>query len=176
LFLPRNSILAVFVADKRNDVGGSIHWGALRNLSLDGDYHLLLEEDGRGHWGRVKGAYHPGGPDKTVGAELSLLKNSNAASGINDNGYKLARLFGATPLPFLREVLFTADLQGYFFDKDVNGERRSLAATATLAYELVRGWRAAVAGTAGSTPYLERQFEIMAKLVYDQTYAIREVR
>jgi len=174
LFLPRNSILAVFVADKRNDVGGSIHWGALRNLSLDADYHLLLEEEGQGHWGRLKGAYHPGAPETTVGAELSLLKSSAAASGINDNGYKLARLFGAKQL--VRDVFATLDLQGYFFDKDVNGQRKSLAATATLAYELVRGWRAAVAGTAGSTPYLERQFEIMAKLVYDQTYAIREVR
>ena len=29
---------------------------------------------------------------------------------------------------------------------------------------------------ASSTVFLERQFEIMAKLVYEQTYAMREVK
>jgi hypothetical protein len=64
----------------------------------------------------------------------------------------------------------------YFFDRRVNGQSTAIAGTVTLAYEFARGWRAAVAGTAGSTPFLERQFELMAKVAYEQTYAVREVK
>jgi hypothetical protein len=174
LFLPRNSILSVFVSEKRNDVGGAVHWAVARNLALDADYHLLIQDSGKGHWARGKGTYHPGGPATTVGAEYSLLQNSGGNSAINDNGYHEVRLFGARRLAEV--ITGTLDLMAYFFDDDVNGESYSLAATATLAYQFTRGWRAALAGTAGSTPFLERQFEIMAKLVYEQTYAVREVR
>jgi hypothetical protein len=171
LFLPRNSILAVFAADKRNDVGGAIHFGGVKNLGIDADYHLLIEDGGHGHWGRLKGTYHPGGPKNTVGAELGLLRNANDDI---DNGYKQVRLFGAHN--FTSAITATLDLIGYFYDRDVNATSRSLAATGTLAYQLWRGWRATVAGTVGSTPYLEHHFDIMAKLVYDQTYLVREVR
>ncbi len=173
LFLPRNSILSVFVSKKRNDVGGAVHWGGLKNLALDADYHLLLQDSGQGHWGRAKATFHPGGPATTAGAEVSVLENSGV-SAINDNGYQEVRLFGARQLA--AAVTGTLDLMAYFFDKDVNGEPRSLAATATLAYEFARGWRAALAGTAGSTPFLKTQLEIMAKLAYEQTYAVREVK
>jgi hypothetical protein len=184
LFLPRTSILSVFAADKRNDIGGAVHWGILRDTSLDADYHYLIEDardasradnpsaadipSDHGHWARAKGTTHPGGTDSTVGVELSLLKHP-------ENGYKLARLFGGHDFHVL-PVNITLDLLGYFFDRDVNGQPRSLTATGTVAYQFARAWKAALAGTAGTTPYLERQFEIMAKLVYEQTYAVREVR
>jgi hypothetical protein len=178
LFLPRTSILSVFAADKRNDVGGAVHWDVVRNVSLDADYHLLIE-DARdaapggpdipaehGHWARAKATAHPAGTNSTVGVELSLLKHP-------ENGYKLARLFAGREF---NAISATLDLLGYFFDSDVNGQPHSLTATGTLAYQFARAWKAALAGTAGTTPYLERQFEIMAKLVYEQTYAVREVR
>ena len=189
LFLPRNSILSVFVSEKRNDVGGAVRWSVARDLALDADYHLLIEDSGKGHWARAKGTYHPGGPATTVGAEYSLLKNSGGSSPINDNGYHEVRLFGARRIAAV--VTGTLDLMAYFFDRDIrpaggqgaqaagqagDGVSYSLAATATLAYQFARGWRAALAGTAGSTPFLERQFEIMAKLVYQRTYAVREVK
>jgi hypothetical protein len=173
LFLPRNSILAAFIQEDRQDAGGSFHFGGLRWLGIDGEYHALLEEGGTGHWARLKGTAHPGGLTNTVGAELSLLRNAELDSSTNGNGYKLARLFGAKSW---RELTGTLDLMGYFFDRDVNGYPRSLTGVGTVSYEFFRGWRAAVAGTAGTNPFLERQFEIMAKLVYDQTYAVREVR
>ncbi|HUK65216.1 MAG TPA: hypothetical protein VLV17_00205 [Anaeromyxobacteraceae bacterium] len=173
LFLPRDSILSVFVADKRNDVGGALHWGPQKGFALDGDYHVLLQDQGTGHWARAKATLHPGGQTSTVGTELSYLK-SNGVSEINDNGYEEVRLFGAREL--MPALTGTLDLMAYFFNQDVNGEPRSLAATATLAYGFARGWRAALAGTAGSTPFMERQFEIMGKLVYEQTYATREVK
>jgi hypothetical protein len=180
LFLPRTSILSVFAADKRNDIGGAVHWAVVRNMSVDADYHFLIE-DARdaapddpnlpaehGHWAKAKATAHPGGTDSTAGVELSLLRHP-------ENGYKLARLFGGHEFHAL-PVSATLDLYGYFFDRDVNGQPRSLTATGTLVYQFARAWKAALAGTAGTTPYLERQFEIMAKLVYEQTYAVREVR
>jgi hypothetical protein len=174
LFLGRNSILSVFVSDNRNDVGGLVHWAALPTLALDGDYHFMIEQDGNGHQAKLKGTWRPCGPKSSLGAEAGLLKNAaGTAASITGNGYAEARVFGATAW---REILFTADLLGYFYDHSVNGEAKALSATGTAGYEFARGWRAALAGTVGSTPFLERQFEIMAKLVYEQTYAVREVR
>ncbi len=166
LFLPRNSILAVFAADKRNDLGGAVHWGAMKNLGVDADYHVLLEEGaGTGHWARLKGTLHPG-VNSTVGAEASYLHEP-------ENGYTLARLFGSKTL---QAITGTLDLYAYFFERTVNGEDKTLQATATLGYDIARGWRALVAGTAGATAYLSNQFQIMAKLVYNETYIAREVR
>lgn len=166
LFLPRNSILSVFAADKRNDVGGAVHWSALRELAIDADYHVLLEDAGTGHWARAKGTAHPGGADNTVGAEVSYLYNP-------ENAYFMGRLFGAKALAALTATL---DLYGYFFQRAVNGQDQALTATASLGYNIARGLRAVVAGTAGTTAYLSSQYELMAKLVYDQTYIVREVR
>jgi hypothetical protein len=168
LFLARNSILAVFAADKRNDVGGAVHYGGFKLVSLDADYHYLIEDAGHGHWARLKGTAHPC-VSTTAGVELAYLKNAASV----DNGYKQVRLFGAKEL---YKVTGTLDLNGYFYDGAINGEKKSLLATATVAYPLWGGWRATVAGSAGTTPYMERQFDIMAKLVYDQVYAVREVR
>jgi hypothetical protein len=174
----------VFAADKRNDVGGSLHWGVARNVSLDGAYHYLIEDErdraldfqpagvepripaAHGHWARARATAHPGGPGITLGVDLSLLDHP-------ENGYKLARLFAGREWNALSATL---DLLGYFFERDVNGQPHSLTAVGTLGYEFLRGWKMALAGTAGSTPFLERQFEMMAKIVYDQTYAVREVR
>ncbi len=168
LFLARNSILAVFAADKRNDVGGAVHYSGLKVVVIDADYHYLIEDAGHGHWARLKGTAHPA-TATTAGVELGYLKNAASV----DNGYKQVRLFGAKEL---YKVTGTLDLNGYFYDGAINGEKKSLLATATVAYPLWGGWRATVAGSAGTTPYMERQFDIMAKLVYDQIYAVREVR
>ncbi len=166
LFLPRNSILSVFASDERNDLGGSLHWGATRDIAVDADYHVLLEDAGTGHWARAKATAHPGGRDNTVGAEASYLYQV-------ENGYFMGRLFGAKTLAALTATL---DLYGYFFRNAVSGQDQALTATATLGYNIVRGLRAVVAGTAGTTVYLSSQYELMAKLVYDQTYIVREVR
>ena len=166
LFLPRNSILSVFAADKRNDIGGALHWGAAKDLSLDADYHALIEDSGTGHWARAKATFHPGGPGSTLGAEGSYLEHP-------ENGYTLARLFGAKTI---QAFTGTLDLYGYFFKNPVNGASNALTATASVGYGFARGWRAVVAGTAGTTAYLTSQFDVMAKLVYDQTYIAREVR
>src|SRR5512146_30058 len=104
LFLPRNSILSVFAADKRNDLGGAVHWGVTRSIGLDVDYHVLLEDLGTGHWARAKATAHPGGADTTVGAEASYLHHP-------ENGYTLARLFGSKTLAALTGTL---DLYAYF--------------------------------------------------------------
>lgn len=167
LFLPRNSILAVFTSEKRDDVGGALHWGFRRNLALDVDYHALFQPAGTGHWARAKGTWHPAAPTNTVGGELSLLNNP-------DNSYFLVRAFGAKTIATV--FTGTLDLLGYFFDRAVNGKSEALTATATVGYQFARGWRAVIAGSAGTTAYLDRQLDIMAKLVYDQTYSLREVR
>jgi hypothetical protein len=48
--------------------------------------------------------------------------------------------------------------------------------TLTGGYEMGRGWSAVVAGRAGVTPFFEQQYDVLAKLVYNQTYTVREVR
>ncbi|BDG10586.1 hypothetical protein [Anaeromyxobacter paludicola] len=166
LFLPRDSILAVFSNGKQDNVGGTIHLAPCLGVGVDGIYHALFEPGGTGHDARLKGTVHPYSPYTTVGGELRYLHNT-------DNGYSEARLFGGQELG---RLALTLDLQGFYFEQRVNGERTSLLATATAGYDLGGGFRAQVSAAGGATPFVSDQLEFMAKLVYNQTYHVREVR
>jgi hypothetical protein len=69
----------------------------------------------------------------------------------------------------------TLDASTFFFDADVNGHRQSFVGAATLAYAFWPGWRAAVSGIGSVTPFAERRFEGIAKLVYQGRAQIRQV-
>ena len=168
LLLARDSILAVFASDARNELGVMGYLGYLAGVSFDGDYHVILLDGGGGTGHRVllKGTAHPLGPFNTVGGELSLWHQP-------DNGYFQARVFGGRDLG---PVAVTLDLQNYVFENAVNGKQDSFLATATGGYVLGGGWKAAVSASAGVTPYLRGELDLMAKLVYNQTYTVREVR
>jgi hypothetical protein len=167
LFLPRTSIFSVFSDQRRNEVGGAVRLEPWRSTTFDLDYHRLFESnDADGHRLRGKGVFRPRSTTD-VGAEVIVLAHPD------DRGYWLARLFGAQRI---RAFEVTADLIGTFFDRPVQTEDESLSATGTAAWRFARGWKALVAGTAGTTPYLERHFDVIAKLVYDQTYVTQEVR
>jgi hypothetical protein len=169
LLLARNSILAVFVVDRRNEVGGGVRYGPWRDITFDGDYHYLKQNGGDGHRGRVRAAWTAAN-DTALGLELTGVETS-------PNDYLGVRAFASR-----RRDRFTGtlDLQEYVFDKPVNGpgsgHRNSLIATATLGYALGRGFEALVSGTGGATPYYESRFDVMAKLAYNQSYRVREVR
>ncbi len=166
LLLPRDSILAVFSNSEQNDLGGTVHLAPCLGLGVDAIYHALLEPAGTGHDARLKGTAHPYGQYTTVGAEVRYLHNP-------DNGYSEARLFGGQELG---RFAVTLDLQGFYFEHLVNAQRTSLLATATAGYDLGAGFRAQVSAGGGATPFVSDEFEVMAKLVYNQTYHLREVR
>jgi hypothetical protein len=164
LFLPRDSILAVFAADKRDDVGGGLRWTPYRYVTVDADYHFLKEGEGNGNRARAKGTLRPM-EGAALGAELQILK-------VPDNGYVQARLFGSRERgPFSAAL----DLWFYKYDQKVNDYGQSLGATASGGYQLAPAWKVLVAATLGSDPFFKSRAEIMAKLVWNQFF-VREVR
>jgi hypothetical protein len=165
LFLPRTSILSVFAEDERDDVGATVRLAPLRTVQIDVEYTELFERDGNGHRARVKGVWHPR-QAWDVGAEAALLNHQDNA------GYWLARAFAA----WRRNLLeVTGDVMAVVLDRKVNDETLSLTATGTAGYRFAPGWKVLVAGTGGTDPFLVRHFDVLAKLVYDQTYVKREV-
>ena len=58
----------------------------------------------------------------------------------------------------------------------VNGEDAAVTGTLSAGLDLPNGFSAVIAGRAGMTPYLEQTYDVMAKLAYNQTYHLREVR
>jgi len=164
LFLARNSILAVFVADQRNDVGGGLRWNPRRSATVEADYHYLKEEAGGGHRVRLKGTLRPYGAG-LAGVEIQYLTTP-------ENGYATGRLFGAKEWGRLGATL---DLWFYKYEKSVNGYDKSLGATVTGGYQLAPSWKVLLAATAGSDPFYKSRTEVMAKLAWNQTY-VREVR
>ncbi len=171
LFLPRNSILAVFAVDRRNEVGGSFQLDVTRTVALAADYHYLKQQevaagfrdDGHRMSGRL--TWRPDGVT-TVGAEIAKLRSF-------ENGYFQARGFGSRQFG---RVLGTLDLQEYAFDDSVNGQKSSFIATGSIGYALGHGFTALVSGSGGATPYYDQRFDLMAKLAYNQSYQLREVR
>ncbi len=164
LFLPASSILWVFSDSTRNDVGGTVHL-ALGRWAVDATYTELLTDEGNGPRVGARATWHPT-THSSVGAELAYLD-------IPANKYYYGRLFGSLEV---KRFTGTLDLQNYSFDQPVNGEKNSFLGTLTVGYALGSGWSAAVAGTGGVTPYYSERFDVLAKIVYNQTYSSREVR
>ncbi|HSM93660.1 MAG TPA: hypothetical protein VLT47_12310 [Anaeromyxobacteraceae bacterium] len=170
LMLSRTSILSVFADSTRDEVGGGVRWEVLRSLEVGVDYHALLEpgEDGTGtelgHDLAVRGDYSDG-PIR-AGAEVDWLKGA-------DNGYVGARFYVRRELGAL---FAAAEVLAWAFDEAINSQDYAANASATLGYKLGKAWTASLTGRAGATPYMEQQVDVMAKLAYNQTYRVREVR
>jgi len=164
LFLPRNSILAVFAAEKRDDVGGGLRWTPRRTVDVDAEAFYLKEPEGNGRRARVRGTLRPYGLG-AVGAEVQVLK-------IPENGYLQGRLFGQRDFG---RISATLDLWIYRYENKVNDQSQSLGGTVTGGYQIDPAWRVTLAATAGSDPLYKSRAEVMAKLVWNQTF-LREVR
>ncbi len=169
LLLARNSILSVFAANDRQSFGGGLTYKLSRHLRVGGNYHLVLEPDvesgtttgheadARVEWERAV---------TMLGAEAFFLDAL-------DNGYTGGRVYGRRELG---RAFAAADVLLHVFREKVNGQDSAVTGTLTLGYELLHGLAAAVSGRAGVTPFMEQTFEVMAKLVYNQTYRKTEVR
>src|SRR6266700_4304685 len=168
LFLPRNSIFAVFSQEHHDEAGGFLYLRPLARLRLQGDYHVIIDADGTGHdgSGKLTGTFGRDARD-TAGIEARRL-------ALPHSGYLMARAF--TLVRIDPRLTGTLDASAFFFDADVNGQRRSYVGAATLAYDLPAGWRAMVTGIGSVTPFAERSFEGMAKLVYQMTTQVRQVK
>jgi hypothetical protein len=169
LMLPRTSILSVFSDSTRDEIGGGVRWELTRSIEAGLDYHALLEPDGEdgtdlGHEVAARGDYVEG--KIRAGAELSYLKGA-------ENGYVGARFYVRRELG---RFFAAGDLLAYVFNEAVNSQDYSATAGATAGYKIGKAWTASVSGRAGVTPFQEQQFDVMAKLAYNQTYRVREVR
>jgi hypothetical protein len=175
LFLSQNSILSVFADANRTDLGAGLRYQVSHSTSVGLDYAALIEPTGEGSKtelghqaaGRVEWEH---GKSK-VGGEVSYLQALGLGS--KENGYTGARLFGRHDY---RRLFLSADATAYFLKEEVNGNKTSISGTLAAGTPLGHGWEAVLAGHAGVTPLLSQQFDLMAKLVYNQTYRTSEVK
>lgn len=173
LFLARDSIMAIFTSERRNEVGAGFQYGLWKGFTFSGDYHYLKEQDGSGYraGGRATWAAAHG---LSAGAELGVQSMSSKPGGSYlNNGYLLARAFCSKDFG---RVAGTLDLQEYALENEVNGSKNSFIATASAAYLLGRGFSVLLSVSGGATPYYQRRFDVLAKLSYNQSYRLREVR
>ncbi|HYG66854.1 MAG TPA: hypothetical protein VD838_04315, partial [Anaeromyxobacteraceae bacterium] len=169
LFLPRTSVLSVFSAERRNDFGGGLDVEVTRDVTIGAEYHLLVEpgDDDDDYYGNeLVGRLHWSRGPTSAGAEAFWLDAF-------ENGYVGGRIFGRRDFG---RVFAAADALGHFLREDVNGEDLAITGTLSGGFEFGRGWSAVLSGRAGWNPFYEQQFDGLVKLVYNQTYSVREVR
>jgi hypothetical protein len=171
LLLARNSIMAVFSAAERNEFGAGFTYELAHGLGVGADYHLQLEpgedESASKYLGHDARAHVEWEHAETVaGAEVMYLRTL-------ENGYVAGRLFGRRSFGMF---FAAADVLAHVFREEINGQKEALTGSLTAGVNLARGWSAVVSGRAGVTPFLEQSYDVMAKLVYNQTYRMREVR
>lgn len=171
LLLARNSILSVFTAETRRSFGAGASYRLAKGLEVGASYHLDLEP-GReigassylGHEAEARVDWERG--RTLAGAEVLFLDAL-------ENGYVAARLFGRREMG---RFFAAADVLTHLFRDKVNGESTAVTGALTGGVDLTRGFSAVVSGSAGMTPFLEQTFTVMAKLVYNATYRVQEVR
>jgi hypothetical protein len=169
LLLARNSILSVFSAEERQTIGGGLTYGVSRSLKVGGSYHLVIEP------GRDGG--HSTGNEADAKVEWARAVTSLGLEAFFldalDNGYVGGRAFGRREFG---RAFAAADVLLHVFREKVNGQDSAVTGSLSLGYELLHGLSGVVSGRAGVTPFMEQTFEVMAKLVYNQTYRKTEVR
>jgi hypothetical protein len=171
LFLARNSILSVFSAEERQEIGGGAEYELGGGFSVGANYHALLEpgEDGSandelGHQADARVEWER--RETLVGVEGFFLDAF-------DNGYTGGRIFGRQSFG---KLFGAAEALLHVFREEVNREDYALSGTVSAGYELARGFSAVVSGRFGVTPFLEESAELLAKLVYQADYRKAEVR
>jgi hypothetical protein len=171
LFLARDSILSVFSAEERHQFGGGASYELGGGVRVGANYHALLEPgdeggspDELGHEADVHAEWRRG--RTLVGADAFLLDAF-------ENGYWGGRLFGRQDYG---RLFAAVDALVHVFREEVNREDYSLSGTLSAGYTLGGGFSAVIAGRAGITPFLENTGELLAKLVYEQSYRKAEVR
>lgn len=169
LLLARNSILSVFSAEERQTVGGGVSYAVSRAWRVGASYHLLLEP------GRDGGTTEGNEADARIDWRRGVTSAGLEGFFLDalDNGYVGGRLYGRRELG---RAFAAADVLLHVFREQVNGQDSAVTGTLSIGYEVLRSLSAVVSGRAGVTPFMEQTFEVMAKLVYNQTYRKTEVR
>ena len=158
LFLPRDSIFAVFSQEQRDQLGGEVALRLGPRLSAYLDWHETWLEGGNGRRAGAKVTWHPGArKESTIGVELRLLEEP-------ENGYKQARAFWMRS--WSNGLRATLEGDAYWLDHGINGNARSLVAQATVGYALSAAWDTMIGASYGATPYLDRRAELIARAVY----------
>lgn len=175
LFLSQNSILSVFTDKDRTDLGGGVRYQLTESMNVGADYHALLEPTGEesktelGHEAAARLEWEHG-PSR-AGGEVSYLVAGGL--GAEQNGYVGGRVWGRRELG---RIFFAGDVLVHSFKEEINGTSLALTGSLSAGYDLGGGWATVVAGHAGTTPFLEQQADLLVKLVYNQTYRVREVK
>ncbi len=167
LFLPRNSIFAVFSNETHDEFGGDLMARPIRWLRFAGDYHFITGSAGTGHRGGGKATFTPRG-NTSIGVEMREL--SMSATG----GYFQTRMFGIQRLS--PSLAATLDADFYLLDRPLNGQRTSYTAAGTIVWDFSPGWRLVLSALADRTPLVDWSFEAMAKLVFNHTWRLRKVQ
>src|SRR5581483_8114935 len=131
LFLPRNSIFAVFSEESRDEAGGYASARLLARLRANAEYHVIVDETGTGHDAAAKVTAALGADRQhSAGLESRLLVIPGPPGG----GYEMARAFGIWRLRWNMSAI--GDASAFFYREDVNGQRQSFVGAATLVYDL----------------------------------------
>lgn len=167
LYLPLNSVFAVFSQETRDEVGGTVYLRPLPRLRLYGDYRAVLTEGGAGHRGGGKLSVAMGHKDHTsLNGEVRVFK-------LPQSGYVQGRLYSLHRLSSAVQATLSAN--AYWLDRPINGQGFSFTAVGTLSCELGSGLRLAATGMADVTPFVERRVEFLVRLSYNTTRRFREV-
>jgi hypothetical protein len=168
LFLPLNSVLAVFSQETRDEAGASLFARPNRRLRLTADYHSVLYPGGLGHQAGSKLTSLFGYRDHTA---ISLETRLRL---LPDDGYLQLRGYSSHRLS--PQFLATLGIDSYFVQRAINGQSYSITAHTSVAYDFRAGLRLVLTGMADVTPFVERRFEFIARLAYNVVRRFHEVR
>jgi hypothetical protein len=167
LLMSRQSVLSVFGTSGYQEIGGTIGLRPVKLLRLTGGAHLQFYEE------TLPGARLDAGLRFATSPlpQATVLSLGYARVDAVELGYHSGKVAAMQPLPHN----MTATLQGYayFYDKEIEGYKRSLTGSLSLSYPFARQWELLWAGMMSRSPYASVDASTQLRVTYQFTASDR---
>jgi hypothetical protein len=164
LFIPRNSIFAVFGVDSNDSIGIDLSYRPARKVNLGAEFHYFRFNDSAdtGYTAEVRGTY-------------SLCSKYGDIIGLSfkrlteyDNGYLDMRLFALLKPAgiFGKKLSFSAETDLFFYDREINDYSKSLNFRGSAGYSILTNLSISGSVDFSINPMMQQAFSGMIKAAY----------
>lgn len=158
LFLPLNSIMTVFAQEEERQFGGTFYYKPFWMLRTRGGFHYVMLDEGNGTRSELRADVYL---DEDYRTRLGVGVMGLA---IPTNQYLLPRLDASHRMT--SRFTMSGNVEGYVLKDAINDRAYSITGLLAGTYDITDHWTGTLAAYGGTTPFIDKQWQVMAKVSY----------